>query len=183
MHADQQQLVEPFVMFSACGHMQIPKPASGAGCKVTLLRDLQPSGNGGTLHTRPQPETVSEPAFRAEASEMSANSWDKFRRFLGKSQRQPTLGIAVDRREAADRALDLSERQFRILVESVSDYAIYMLDANGYVTSWNTGAHRIKGYSADEILGQHFSRFYTEHDRRGGVPQRALETAAHEGKW
>jgi PAS domain-containing protein len=105
---------------------------------------------------------------------MSANSWDKLFRFLGQNQR--TLGGALDRREAAERVLDLSERQFRILVESVTDYAIYMLDANGHVTSWNTGAQRIKGYSADEILGQHFSRFYTEKDRRNGLPRRALET-------
>jgi PAS domain S-box-containing protein len=132
---------------------------------------------------RPQPEAVSEPAFRAEASEMSANSWEKFRRFLGKGQHQRTLGIALDRREAADRALDLSEQQFRILVESVTDYAIYMLDANGHVTSWNLGAQRIKGYSAEEILGQPFSRFYTEADHRNGRPQRALETALREGKY
>ena len=82
---------------------------------------------------------------------MSANSWDKFRRFLGQHQR--TLGVVLDRREAAEQALDLSERQFRILVESVTDCAIYMLDANGHVTSWNAGAQQIKGYSADEILG------------------------------
>jgi PAS domain S-box-containing protein len=63
------------------------------------------------------------------------------------------LGVALDRREAADRALDLRDRQFRILVESVTDCAIYMLGANGHVTSWNTGAQRIKGYSVDEILG------------------------------
>jgi PAS domain S-box-containing protein len=112
---------------------------------------------------------------------MSANSWGKFRRLLGQHQR--TLGVSLDRREAANRSLDLGERQFRILVESVTDYAIYMLDANGHVTSWNTGAQRIKGYSADEILGQHFSRFYTESDRRNGVPQQALETAVREGKY
>jgi PAS domain S-box-containing protein len=86
-------------------------------------------------------------------------------------------------RAAAERVLGLRERQFRILVESVTDYAIYMLDANGDVTSWNTGAERIKGYSADEILGQHVSCFYTENDRRNGAPQRALEAAAREGKW
>jgi PAS domain S-box-containing protein len=112
---------------------------------------------------------------------MLGNSWGKFRRFLGRHQQ--ALGVALERTEAADRALDLSERQFRILVESVTDYAIYMLDANGHVTSWNTGAQRIKGYSADEILGQHFSRFYPENDRRNGVPQRALETAVRDGRW
>jgi PAS domain S-box-containing protein len=114
---------------------------------------------------------------------MSANPWVKFRRFLGKGQYQRMLGVALDRRAAAERALDLSERQFRILVESVTDCAIYMLDANGHVASWNTGAQRIKGYSAGEILGQHFSRFYVEHDRRNGAPQRALESALREGKF
>jgi PAS domain S-box-containing protein len=114
---------------------------------------------------------------------MSASTWDKFRRFLGNGWHQRTLGVALDRRETAERALDLSERQFRILVESVTDYAIYMLDGNGHVTSWNPGAQRIKGYSAGEIIGQHFSRFYAEHDRRNGLPQRALEAALREGKY
>jgi PAS domain S-box-containing protein len=72
---------------------------------------------------------------------------------------------------------------YRLLVQSILDYAIYMLDTRGHVTSWNPGAERIKGYSAEEIIGQHFSRFYTEEDRTSGVPKRALETAAREGKF
>ena len=68
-----------------------------------------------------------------------------------------------------------SERSFRLLVEGVADYALYMLDPTGIVTSWNIGGERIKGYSADEILGQHFSRFYTEADRANGKPARALQ--------
>jgi len=72
---------------------------------------------------------------------------------------------------------------FRLLVQSIVDYAIYMLDPNGYVTSWNAGAERIKGFQADEIVGQHFSTFYTEEDRRDGVPQKVLETARREGKF
>ena len=71
--------------------------------------------------------------------------------------------------------------RFRLLVEAVSDYAIYMLDPEGIVTTWNAGAQRFKGYTADEIIGQHFSRFYTEEDRRSGLPARALATAAGEG--
>ena len=71
--------------------------------------------------------------------------------------------------------------RFRLLVESVSDYAIYMLDPEGIITTWNAGAQRFKGYTADEIIGQHFSRFYTEEDRRSGLPARALATAAGEG--
>ena len=63
----------------------------------------------------------------------------------------------------------------------MTDYAIYMLDPDGHVTSWNAGAERIKGYAADEILGEHFSRFYSEEDRARGEPQRALETARARG--
>ena len=63
----------------------------------------------------------------------------------------------------------------------VTDYALFMLDPNGIVTSWNAGAERIKGYTADEILGQHFSRFYTEGDRAAGGPTRAIATATSEG--
>ena len=76
-----------------------------------------------------------------------------------------------------------SERQFRLLVQGVSDYAIYMLDPEGTVTSWNTGAERIKGYSADDIVGQHFSTFYTPEDVDAKVPWRALETARREGRY
>ena len=76
-----------------------------------------------------------------------------------------------------------SERRFQLLVEAVKDYAIYLLDADGYIVSWNTGAQRFKGYTADEILGQHFSRFYTEEDRATGLPQRALRIAAEEGRF
>ncbi len=78
---------------------------------------------------------------------------------------------------------DLADDPFRLLVQSVVDYAIYMLDTDGRVTSWNAGAERIKGYSKDEILGEHFSRFYTDEDRAAGVPTTALETARREGKY
>ena len=82
-----------------------------------------------------------------------------------------------------DRALFESEQRFRLLVEGVKDYAIYMLDTEGRISNWNSGAELIKGYSSDEIVGEHFSRFYTEDDRAGGEPQRALETALREGKY
>ncbi len=72
---------------------------------------------------------------------------------------------------------------FELLVQSVTDYAIYMLDAEGRVSSWNAGAERFKGYSAQEIMGEHFSRFYTEEDRAAGVPARALQTAESEGRF
>jgi PAS domain S-box-containing protein len=68
-------------------------------------------------------------------------------------------------------------------VQSVTDYAIYMLDPSGKITSWNAGAERFKGYTADEIIGEHFSRFYTEEDRAMGVPERALDTARKDGRF
>ena len=74
-------------------------------------------------------------------------------------------------------------KRYRLLVESISHYAIYMLDPGGTITTWNAGAQRFKGYTADEIIGQHFSRFYTEEDQKEGLPHRALETAATEGKF
>jgi PAS domain S-box-containing protein len=80
-------------------------------------------------------------------------------------------------KEAAD-ALRESELHFRLLVDAVVDYAIYMLDPNGIVSSWNSGAQRIKGYRESEIIGHHFSEFYTEEDRLAGVPERALAQAA-----
>lgn len=76
-----------------------------------------------------------------------------------------------------------SDEQYRLLVDAIVDYAIYLLDPNGRISSWNRGARRLKGYDADEIIGQHFSRFYTEEDRRGGVPERALRSAADTGKF
>jgi len=75
-----------------------------------------------------------------------------------------------------------SERRFRVFVEGVTDYAIFMLDTEGVITNWNTGAERIKGYRADEIIGQHFSVFYSGKDREDGLPQRVLMTAARDGR-
>jgi PAS domain S-box-containing protein len=86
-------------------------------------------------------------------------------------------------RRAAEEALRESERRFRLLVDGVIDHAIYMLDPQGRVTKWNSGAQRIKGYRAHEIIGDHFSRFFTEEDRQAGLPARAIEQAAREGKF
>jgi PAS domain S-box-containing protein len=76
-----------------------------------------------------------------------------------------------------------SERSFRLLVEGVADYALYMLDPTGIITSWNIGGQRIKGYMPGEIVGQHFSRFYTETDRANGKPSRALRIAREQGRF
>jgi PAS domain S-box-containing protein len=86
-------------------------------------------------------------------------------------------------RRKAEADLRESQEQFRLLVQGVTDYAIYMLSPEGRVSSWNSGAQRIKGYSPEEIIGQHFSRFYTKEDRQAGLPQRALEGAAREGRF
>jgi PAS domain S-box-containing protein len=76
-----------------------------------------------------------------------------------------------------------SERKFRLLVQGVTDYAIYMLDAEGVITNWNTGAAHIKGYSEEEVIGRHFSMFYTAEDRAADVPTQALERAARDGRY
>ena len=93
--------------------------------------------------------------------------------------------VAVVRdRDQIDRALDAlrsSEERFRFLVDGVRDYAIFMLDANGVISSWNTGAQRIKGYTANEIIGQHYEKFFTEDDRAAQVPHRLLARAALDG--
>jgi PAS domain S-box-containing protein len=81
------------------------------------------------------------------------------------------------------RALQQHDEQFRLLVESVHDYAIFMLDPGGHVATWNPGAARIKGYRADEIVGKHFSIFYPPADVRGGKCELELEVAGREGRF
>src|SRR5260370_2844618 len=83
----------------------------------------------------------------------------------------------------ADVALRHSEERLRLFIEAVQDYAIFMLDPEGSVITWNAGAERIKGYKASEIVGQHFSRFYPEEDVRGGKPAWELEVAGREGRF
>jgi PAS domain S-box-containing protein len=86
-------------------------------------------------------------------------------------------------RRQAQQELIASEQRFRRLVESVVDYAIFQLDPNGIISTWNTGAARIKGYAADEIIGRHFRSFYTPEDVQAGVPEKALATARRDGKY
>ena len=89
----------------------------------------------------------------------------------------------LTKRRIKDEALRVNEERFRLLVQSVTDYAIYMLDLDGRVTNWNIGAQRIKGYRPEEIIGEHFSRFYTEEDKAAGLPALGLKTAAREGRF
>ncbi|WP_460119366.1 hybrid sensor histidine kinase/response regulator [Pseudomonas sp. H3_G09] len=98
------------------------------------------------------------------------------------------LGFAKITRDLTDRkmaeeTLKQSEQQFRLLVQGVTDYAIYMLSPEGCVSNWNQGAQRIKGYLPEEIIGQHFSIFYTPEDRELGEPQHSLEIATREGRF
>jgi PAS domain S-box-containing protein len=105
-----------------------------------------------------------------------------------KARSKPLTPVTAGKNQMAKRAgrkrgLFESERRFRLLVEGVIDYAIYMLDPNGIISNWNAGAKRIKGYDADEVIGQHFQMFYSPEDREAGLPARSLETARKDGKF
>lgn len=89
----------------------------------------------------------------------------------------------ITERRQTESALRASQESFRLLVSAVADYALYMLDPSGIITNWNLGGERIKGYTSAEIVGQHFSRFYTEADRAAGRPARALQIARDSGKY
>jgi PAS domain S-box-containing protein len=84
---------------------------------------------------------------------------------------------------AAHETLRDSERHFQLLVQGVKEYAVFMLDPEGRIATWNSGAERIKGYCAEEIIGEHFSRFYTEEDKREDLPMRSLQRAAAEDRF
>ncbi len=102
---------------------------------------------------------------------------------------QETLGnvgiqlARVVERKQAERSVRESEERFRLLVSSVEDYAIFLLDTGGHVVSWNAGARRIKGYESREVLGRHVSCFYAPRDQAAGLPARHLELAAARGRW
>src|SRR6201999_4106774 len=87
------------------------------------------------------------------------------------------------RKVTSQRRLIESERSFRLLVDGGIDYAIYMLDLDGVITSWNAGARLIKGYEAREVIGRHFGMFYLPEDREAGLPARSLNTAREKGKF
>ncbi|HZV62837.1 MAG TPA: PAS domain S-box protein [Methylophilaceae bacterium] len=98
------------------------------------------------------------------------------------------IGFAKITRDVTDKkiaqeALRESEQRFRLLVQGVTDYAIYMLTPEGIISNWNSGAERLKGYTHDEIVGSHFSRFYTEEDKKNDLPKRALKIAAEVGRF
>lgn len=98
------------------------------------------------------------------------------------------IALAIDHarlyeaERAARAAAELAEGRFRLLVDGVGDYALYMLDAEGRVASWNAGAERLKGYRADEVVGRHFAAFYTPEDAEPGIPKLVLDRAAAAGR-
>lgn len=105
-----------------------------------------------------------------------------------RGERGELIGFAKITRDITDKKLAAqqllaTEQQFRLLVQGVTDYAIYMLSPEGLVTNWNAGARNIKGYADDEVLGTSFSRFYTDEDRAQGLPQKALQSAAEQGRF
>jgi PAS domain S-box-containing protein len=158
---------------------------------------------GGLFFGHPQPGVFTERAERivVALAAQAAVAMDNARLYQT-SQREvaarseaeralQTLNQTLEQR-AEERAQELAasltrleetERRFRLLVESVTDYAIYMLDPQGYIVNWNPGAERIKGYPREEIIGRHFSLFYMAEDRAAGVPKRALEIATRTGKY
>jgi PAS domain S-box-containing protein len=89
----------------------------------------------------------------------------------------------ITERKQVEDVLRQNEERFRLIVSNVKDYANIMLDTEGLIVSWNQGAERIKGYRAEEIIGQHFSRFYTAEDLRNGVPARELKQATETGRF
>src|SRR5262249_54047322 len=100
------------------------------------------------------------------------------------------IEVALDaqRRQYAERketqeALLQSEERFKLLVDGVREYALYLLDPNGNIATWNSGAERIHGYTSEEILGHHYSTFFTEDDREAGTPMHGLAQAAIHGRW
>ncbi len=98
-------------------------------------------------------------------------------------ERTASLQSELEERERVEGVLRESEERFRLLVEGVADYAIFMLDPGGHIVSWNPGAERIKGYKAEEIIGQHFSCFYPKNEIEAKKPEQELETAISEGQF
>ncbi|MCR5869674.1 PAS domain S-box protein [Sphingomonas sp. J344] len=158
-----------------------------ATCCVPLVKDGRLTALMAAHHAEPH---VWSPEDIALIREVTDRSWAHVERAAAEAELRKTaeqlrqLNAELESR-AMERAaaLEQSQTQFRLLVQGVTDYAIYMLDPQGVVASWNAGAQRIKGYAPDEIMGAHFSTFYTEEERARGEPQHALETARRQGRF
>jgi PAS domain S-box-containing protein len=132
-------------------------------------------------------EVLELPAVKKDGEEISVELSLSPIRLVDDTNRGRRFVLAIIRdvteRKWAEEALRQNEERFRLLVEGVKDYAIFMLDPEGRVTSWNEGVHRINGYSQQEILGRHFSVFYPDVDVKHGKPERALEIAQEKGTY
>jgi PAS domain S-box-containing protein len=125
----------------------------------------------------------SEPFLKICAEHSSVLPAESYMTLVAEEERRRAVAHLQQQAEALgnEAALRQSEERFRLLVEGVQDYAIYSLDLNGVITSWNSGARRIKGYVAEEVIGQNFSRFYRPEDIERGLPARVLQIARDEG--
>ncbi len=158
-----------------------------ATCCMPLVKNGRLIALMAAHHDEPHVWTADELALIREVTD---RSWAHVERAgaeaeLRKSAQQlRQLNVELESR-AMERtaALEQSQTQFRLLVQGVTDYAIYMLDPQGIVASWNAGAQRIKGYAPEEIMGSHFSTFYPEEERARGEPRHALETARRHGRF
>jgi PAS domain S-box-containing protein len=151
-----------------------PQPGMFSARAERILMGLAAQAAVAIDNSRLYQTIVREVAARKEAEE----KLQELNRNLEQraSQRAEELAASIIK-------LEESERRFRLLVEAVTDYAIFMLDPTGTVVNWNPGARRIKGYEREEIVGQHFSRFYTDEDRQNRIPYEAIKTAAQTGKY
>lgn len=127
----------------------------------------------------------SEPFLKICAEHSNVLPAESYMAVIEEEDRRRTVAHLQQKAQAVEteNALRLSEERFRILVEGVQDYAIYSMDPHGVVTSWNAGARRIKGYTAQEIIGRNFSTFYTPEDLDRGLPDKVLQTAREEGHY
>jgi PAS domain S-box-containing protein len=131
-------------------------------------------------------ERAPEHAERGEAADRATRSGamtPSDARASASKSREPSEARAVLAAAVQERRAASSEQLFRLLVESVRDYAIFLLDPTGHVATWNIGAQRIKGYRSDEIIGRHFSIFYPAADAESGKCDYELEVAAREGRF
>jgi PAS domain S-box-containing protein len=180
-------------LFTADGQ---PMPHSQCPMAMALLEDRPIRGieaiaerpDGTRVDLLPFPTPLHDDAGRLIGAVNMLIDITERRRAEAELQR---LSVALEEqvrartRELADTVAELreSDRRFRLLVKSVSDYAIFMLDVDGFVANWNAGAQRIKGYTEADIVGRHFSVFYSDDDRDSGLPARALERARTTGSF
>jgi PAS domain S-box-containing protein len=161
-----------------CAEMAGLRDARSAGDDTRSPFLIVGVGEGGSTN-----EDLSKAAFAAGVDDIISSASDtelfclRLRALVRRQLMMDEAQRLDDERSSARQALE----QFRILVEGVTDYALYMLDPTGKVSTWNAGAERIKGYLAEEIIGKHVSHFYTEEER--GEADRALRTAREEGRY